>query len=72
MSELPVHCRFVPYGFGKSGRHFGRYCCRFTVAVRDILYHRIVTVVEESLKARDFVRSQWCRHRAMPNGSPPY
>jgi len=40
----------------------------FTVAVRDILCHRIVTVVEERLKARDFVRSQWCRHRALPNG----
>jgi len=44
----------------------------FTVAVRDILCHRIVTVVEERLKARDFVRSQCCRHRVIPNGSPPY
>jgi hypothetical protein len=46
----------------------------FTIAVRDILVlcHRIVTVLEERLKARDFVRFQWCRHRAMPNGSPPY
>ena len=46
----------------------------FTIAVRDILVfcHRIVTVLEERLKARDFVRSQWSRHRAMQNGSPPY
>jgi len=76
LSELPLHCQVCGLSYSVDSVNLADIleviASVFTVAVRYILCHRIVTVVEERLKARDFVRSQWCRHRAMPNGSPPY
>jgi hypothetical protein len=76
VSDLPVHCQVcgVPYCVDSVNLAviLEVIAAVFTIAVRDILCHRIVTVVDERLKARDFVRSRWCRRRAMPNGSPPY
>ena len=64
MSELPVHCQVCGLSYRVDSVNLADIleviAAVFTVAVRCILCHRIVTIVEERVKTRDFVRSQWC------------